>query len=66
MQAIIAKLPVEEAKHHMKRCVDSGLWVPDASTLKSMEKDDEEEETAEGGEDEPIYANPASSINDLD
>lgn len=21
-------MPVEEAKHHMKRCVDSGLWKP--------------------------------------
>lgn len=51
----------------MKRCVDSGLWVPDASTLKHYEVgDDEKEETAEGGDDEPIYDNPASSINDLD
>lgn len=27
----IAKMPEEDAKYHMKRCVDSGLWVPDAS-----------------------------------
>lgn len=23
-----------EAAYHMKRCVDSGLWVADASTVK--------------------------------
>ena len=28
-------MPEEEAKYHMKRCVDSGLWVPDASTLQA-------------------------------
>lgn len=44
----------------MRRCVDSGLWVPDANSLKN---DDDEEEIAE---DEPIYADAASSINDLD
>lgn len=23
------KMPEEEAKYHMKRCVESGLWVPE-------------------------------------
>lgn len=27
-----------EAKYHMKRCVDSGLWVADASTLNQEEQ----------------------------
>lgn len=45
----------------MKRCVDSGLWVPEANSLKKGDED--EEETAE---DEPIYSDAASSINDLD
>lgn len=31
MQEAIGKMPEEEAKYHLKRCVDSGLWVPDAS-----------------------------------
>lgn len=34
LQAAIAALPEEEATYHMKRCVDSGLWVPDASKVK--------------------------------
>ena len=28
LKAAIAAMPIEEAKHHMKRCEDSGLWVP--------------------------------------
>lgn len=24
-------MPEEEARYHMKRCIDSGLWVPDAN-----------------------------------
>ncbi|CAK9819084.1 Hsp90 co-chaperone Cdc37 [Anthophora plagiata] len=36
----LAAMTPEEASYHMKRCVDSGLWVPDA---KSKEKKDEEE-----------------------
>lgn len=41
----------------MRRCVDSGLWVPDANSADGEK---------EAEEDEPIYANPSSSINDLD
>lgn len=28
LQATIAKMPEQEAIYYMKRCVDSGLWVP--------------------------------------
>ncbi|XP_014251985.1 hsp90 co-chaperone Cdc37-like [Cimex lectularius] len=28
LQKMIAELPEEEAAYHMKRCVDSGLWLP--------------------------------------
>jgi hypothetical protein len=28
LKAAIAAMPIEEAKYHMKRCEDSGLWVP--------------------------------------
>lgn len=34
-------MPEEEATYHMKRCVDSGLWVPDA---KNKEKEKEKKE----------------------
>ena len=28
LQKVIDEMPQEEAAYHMKRCVDSGLWVP--------------------------------------
>lgn len=41
-------MPVDEAKYHMKRCVDSGLWVPNAADAAL----DGDESAAQGG-DEP-------------
>ncbi|KAL5009464.1 hypothetical protein ScPMuIL_011769 [Solemya velum] len=34
LQKAILEMPQEEAEYHMKRCVDSGLWVPDANKDK--------------------------------
>lgn len=34
LQQAITTLPEEEARYHMKRCVDSGLWVPEANTAE--------------------------------
>lgn len=36
-------MPEQEAAYHMKRCVDSGLWLPDAKT-KEKEKEKEEQQ----------------------
>ncbi|XP_063549017.1 hsp90 co-chaperone Cdc37 [Cydia strobilella] len=52
LQATIAKMPEQEAIYHMKRCVDSGLWVPG--------KNDEEPTMKENN------AAPAASSDDLD
>ena len=30
LQEVLSDMPKEVATYHMKRCVDSGLWVPDA------------------------------------
>lgn len=37
LQKVISEMPEEEAKYHMKRCVDSGLWVPEAKKDQSEE-----------------------------
>lgn len=34
----------QEAKYHMQRCIDSGLWVPNAKTAEGAEKGGEEAE----------------------
>lgn len=39
LKETIAKMPEEDAKYHMRRCIDSGLWIPDAK--KGNEDDNE-------------------------
>lgn len=31
LQDTLTEMPEEEARYHLKRCIDSGLWVPDAN-----------------------------------
>lgn len=45
LQEAITSMPEEEAKYHMKRCIDSGLWVPDARAKKK--ENEEVDEVAE-------------------
>lgn len=47
LQETLTKMSEEDAKYHMKRCVDSGLWVPDAKK-KEEEKQEEDAEGKEG------------------
>ena len=35
LQQAITQLPEDEARYHMKRCVDSGLWVPESNQSTS-------------------------------
>lgn len=35
LQETIAKMEEEQARYHMKRCVDSGLWIPEANKDKT-------------------------------
>lgn len=66
LQEVLSAMDEKEARHHLKRCIDSGLWVPDAKANASSGGDNssagksdsteakrEEKEVAEGeGEDE--------------
>ena len=53
LKVTMAKLPDEDARYHLDRCIKSGLWVPDANKNPAGETDDvqkkgeEEEETYE-------------------
>jgi len=51
LQKVVLELPKGEAEYHMKRCVDSGLWVPNASDLEDghgvQEQGDGEEDPEE-------------------
>lgn len=35
-------MPEDEAKYHLKRCVDSGLWIADASQAAATAEGTEE------------------------
>ena len=49
LQDVMSAMPEDEAKYHLKRCIDSGLWVPDA---KKAEREKAEKEKAEQGNQE--------------
>ncbi|XP_059189548.1 hsp90 co-chaperone Cdc37 isoform X2 [Centropristis striata] len=42
LQEGLSKLDLEEGNYHLRRCIDSGLWVPDA--VEGDNEDDEEED----------------------
>ena len=49
LKETIKTMPEEEARYHMKRCVDSGLWIPDAKG-QGEEAEGEEEQKEEEAE----------------
>jgi len=49
LQEVIAQLPEEEAREHMKRCVESGLWIPDAKAAGLVPASEEASK-------EPVYS----------
>jgi len=69
LQQVIENLPKEEAEYHMKRCVDSGLWIPDAKAAgltPALEEGGDEQGAASGSstKEEPTYSEltkPSSS-----
>ena len=42
LQEAMSKLPKTEAEYHLKRCIDSGLWVANAADLVGAEEKEEE------------------------
>ncbi|XP_045903285.1 hsp90 co-chaperone Cdc37 isoform X2 [Micropterus dolomieu] len=44
LQIAINKLDPEEGKYHLRRCIDSGLWVPDSGEGDDDDKEEDEEE----------------------
>jgi len=55
LQQVIKELPEEEARYHMKRCVDSGLWVPSQEDPATSTEDGFLKKDAEGEEGDEIY-----------
>lgn len=51
LQEVVSKMDEEDAKYHIKRCVDSGLWVPEPKSGESGSASGGDERT-----DEPVYS----------
>ncbi|XP_068444965.1 hsp90 co-chaperone Cdc37 isoform X2 [Clinocottus analis] len=51
LQEAINKLDLEEGKYHLRRCIESGLWVPDSGEEEGKEEDEEEEEEVDEEDD---------------
>lgn len=61
LKNVIAAMPEDQARYHMKRCVDSGLWVPDARAQEDGIVDSEK------ASESPIYESvDKKSVDDLD
>lgn len=56
LQDTISKMDEKEAQYHLKRCIDSGLWVPDS---KAKEASGDEPKI----EEEPTYTEALDSSN---
>ena len=68
LQEAIKSLPDEEARYHMKRCVDSGLWKPSADDPDTNPEDGFKRRAAsqdnnedEEKDEENIYETPKAS-----
>lgn len=48
LQAVAAEMDKEEFNRHLKRCIDSGLWVPNAADRMGEEVEDDPGAGTEG------------------
>ncbi|KAF6026518.1 CDC37 [Bugula neritina] len=57
LQEVVAKMDPKDAEYHIKRCIDSGMWVPGGGAEQEgdPENSEEQEEGAAGGS-EPTYS----------
>ena len=47
LQKVMGELPDEEARYLLKRCVDSGLWIPNANDAEKVVGEQTDENGAE-------------------
>ncbi|KAL1005121.1 hypothetical protein UPYG_G00054830 [Umbra pygmaea] len=52
LQEVISKMDPMEAKAHMKRCIDSGLWVPNADDCKDDNGENQGEQEEDQGDEQ--------------
>lgn len=53
LQQTITTMPEEEVRYHIKRCIDSGLWIPDAKAKEKEEQEQKEKKKEVEGTPDP-------------
>jgi len=73
LQEVVAKMDPKEAQYHIKRCVDSGMWVPGGGVGGDDDDETEQDEAASGGaeggdDEEGVYETipPKKSLEEVD
>lgn len=61
LQEAITTMDEADARYHLKRCVDSGLWVPDARTNEKQENDGDKAGPSSSEFVDSSYTKPSSS-----
>lgn len=52
LQQVLGKMPEEEAREYLKKCVDSGLWIPNAQDAQANAEAEEGDADDEGEEEQ--------------
>ena len=56
LQEVLGKMPEEEARGYLKKCIDSGLWIANAQEAQAKAEAEEVEGTDADDEDEQYEA----------
>lgn len=54
LQQVMTSMPEDEARYHLKRCIDSGLWIPDAKKAEQNQQGEASSAKESSGEYEAV------------
>ena len=55
LQEVLGRMPEEEARGYLKKCIDSGLWIPNAQDVQAQAKGGGGDSTSQEESDEEQY-----------
>ncbi len=56
-------MPKDQAEYHLKRCIDSGMWVPNAKEADVASGDTATGGAAEDDSDEDVYSSACEQVD---
>lgn len=62
LQVVLGRMPEEEARDYLKKCIDSGLWIPNAQDAQAQAEGQGETGSQEVP-DEERYASVAEEVS---